>query len=163
MTDEAKAACLRAMGYLELQMPQDALAELDDLSGTAAEAAPVRHLRVDSLFRLQEWHAAAEICLPMLEREPADPAWWIQAAYAQRRARSVAEAEPILLAALRHHPQHSLILYNLACYACVQQRHDEACSWISRSIAAGGEVVEMALRDPDLAPIVPWIVERQNA
>lgn len=158
MTEEAAEACQRAIGFLELGMPEDALAELEELPGGAAGLSPALHLKVDALFRLQQWARAAEICLPMLEKEPSDPAWWIQAAYAKRRASSIEEAELILRSGLQGHPRHVLMLYNLACYACVQGREDEACGFLARSLAEDpGTVLAMAAKDPDLEKIRPWI------
>jgi tetratricopeptide (TPR) repeat protein len=155
VTDDADAACRRALGFLELGMPEDALAELDELTVGSSLAL---HLRVDALFRLQDWRAALEIALPMTEQEPADPAWWIQAAYAQRRARSIQSAEILLRKALRHHPGHALIQYNLACYACVQDRTDEARELVSRAIESDpAQVLAMAKKDPDLLAIRPWL------
>ena len=142
-------------------MPEDALGELDQLGGDDAGASPVLHLRVDALFRMKAWAAAAEICMPMLEKEPSDPGWWIQAAYAQRRARSIDEAELILRSALQGHPKHALILYNLACYACVQGRGEEARSLLERSFAEeAASMLALAADDPDLAIIRPWILEQ---
>ena len=161
MTDDIETTCRRAMGFLELGMPEDALAELDGLAGSHSLAL---HLRVDALFRLKEWQEAAAICLPMTEQEPSDPGWWIQAAYAQRRARSVQEAEMILRAGLTRHPADALMLYNLACYACVQQRHDEARDWLGKALSIDPrQMGAMAAGDPDLEGIRPWIREVQSA
>lgn len=161
MTDDIDAACRRAIGFLELGMPEDALAELDDLAVVNSVAL---HLRVDALFRLKRWQEAAAICVPMTEQEPSDPGWWIQSAYALRRARSIEEAEVVLLAGLTRHPANGLILYNLACYACVQGRIDDACERMEQAIAIDPEqVLAMAGKDPDLAAIRPWIVDQQSA
>jgi tetratricopeptide (TPR) repeat protein len=161
VTDDIDSACRRTMGFLELGMPDDALAELDELSVSSSLAL---HLRVDALFRLKNWQEAADICLPMVEQEPSDPGWWIQAAYSQRRACSVGEAETILHRALRHHPQHGLILYNLACYACVQSRPEVARELMEQAIAIDPEqALAMANKDPDLESIRPWILEQQAA
>ena len=157
--DDITAACRRALGFLELGMPEDALAELDELK--VANSIALR-LRVDVLFRLGDWAAAAAICLPMTEQEPSDPGWWIQAAYAQRRARSVEEAEAVLLAGLSRHPAHGLILYNLACYACVQDRADEAREYFHRAAATDPEqMFTMGTCDPDLEAIRPWLLDLQ--
>ena len=157
VTDDIDAACRRALGFLELGMPEDAIAELDELS---VSSSLVLHLRVDALFRLKNWEEASAICLPMTEQEPSDPGWWIQAAYSQRRARSIESAETILRKALRHHPRHGLILYNLACYACVQDRPDEARELISQAIEVDpAQVLAMAKKDPDLLAIRPWLDE----
>lgn len=155
MNRDADATCRRALGFLELGMPEDALAELDELTVGSSLAL---HLRVDALFRLQDWRAAIEIALPMTVQEPTDPAWWIQAAYAQRRARSIESAETLLRDGLRHHPQHALVLYNLACYACVQDRPDEARELIMRALRIDpAQVLAMAKKDPDLLAIRGWL------
>ncbi|MCH1922782.1 hypothetical protein L9G15_25550, partial [Shewanella sp. A3A] len=62
MTHDPDAACRRAMGYLELGLPEEALAELDEITAPGSLAL---HLRVDVLFRLGDWPAAAAICVPM--------------------------------------------------------------------------------------------------
>ena len=161
MTDDIDAACRRALGFLELGMPEDALGELDEL--TAANSTAL-HLRVDALFRLQRWHDASAICLPMTEEEPSDPGWWIQAAYALRRSSSIQEAEVILRAGLTRHPAHALMFYNLACYSCVQQRTDEALRLLGKAVAIDPEtMLAMAGRDSDLEPLRPWILEQQAA
>jgi Flp pilus assembly protein TadD len=155
VTDDADAACRRALGFLELGMPEDAIAELDELTVGSSTAL---HLRVDALFRLQQWQAAAGICVPMTEQEPSDPAWWVQAAYATRRSSSLPQAEALLREALRHHPRHGLILYNLACYACVQDRLEEARIRILQALRSDpAQVLAMALKDPDLLAIRPWL------
>lgn len=161
MTDDAAAACRRALGFLELGMPEDALAELDELTVGSSLAL---HLRVDALFRLQDWQAAIEIALPMTEQEPADPAWWIQAAYALRRARSIESAETLLRKALRHHPEQVLVLYNLACYACVQDRTEEARGLLLRALDIDpAQVLAMAKKDPDLLAIRGWLHDLKPA
>ena len=164
MKVEPDVAYLRAVGFLELGMPEDALSELDELSAEQRSSPAALHLKVDALFRLKDWTAAREICLPMLEIHPDDPGWWIQAAYATRRAESVAAAEPILRTAIELHPNHGLILYNLACYACVQGRHDEARGLLMRADTEDrGNILAMAARDPDLIPILPWIIGQRGA
>lgn len=160
MNDELHATCLRATGLLELGLPEEALEELDELTAEHGESSIAIHLRVDALFRLKKWAEAAALCVPKLEAEPGDPGWWIQAAFATRRAECVEKAEPILRQALEHHPRHGLILYNLACYACVQGREEEARQLLERAMAEDrAAYLGMALADPDLAALQAWLGE----
>jgi Flp pilus assembly protein TadD len=145
-------------------MPEDALSELGELTLDQQSSPVALHLKVDALFRLKDWPTALEICMPMLGAHPGDPGWWIQAAYAMRRADSVAAAEPILRRAIELHPRHGLILYNLACYACLQERHDEARELLKRADSENdGTFLAMAVGDPDLAALLPWIIEQRTA
>ena len=164
MRDELLAACQRTTGFLELGLPEEALEELDELSAELRQTPVAIHLRVDALFRLSRWAEAAAFCLPRLDAEPGDAGWWIQAAYAVRRADSVEKAEPILRRALEHHPRYGLILYNLACYACVQGREDEARQLLERAMVEEDmdQYLKMAKNDPDLLAIRPWVVDRHT-
>lgn len=151
------AILLRATGYLELGMPADALTELEDLP-TGSASTTGQHLRVEALFQLHDWKSAVKICLRMLEQEPEDPNWWVQAAYAQRRCTSIEDAEPILRRALARHPEHFLIRYNLACYACVGHREEEAKDHLRGLIVEDAMgVVPMAKKDSDLAALHGWL------
>lgn len=164
MSEDFHANCVRATGLLELGLPDEALEELDEVAAEHRGSSIVLHLRVDALFRLQQWAEAAALCLPKIAEEPGDPAWWIQAAYATRRAECVEKAEPILREAVELHPRYGLILYNLACYACVQGRGEEARAFLDRAMAEdGGHFLAMALADPDLAALNAWLRERQAA
>lgn len=139
-------------------MPQDAWEELAGLPAESGGFSPVKRLRVEILGRLERWQEAVDLCLPMTEQEPGDSFWWVQGAYAQRRARSIADAEKVLRDALLHLPPDGLVLYNLSCYACVQGRLDEARDWFERSIVGEPKtVIAMALLDPDLEALHPWI------
>jgi tetratricopeptide (TPR) repeat protein len=161
MTLMEAAACKRAEGYLELGMPEEALGELEEAFASTDQNPAVLQLRTELLTSLSRWPEAAEICLRMIELDPGNTFWWIQGAYSVRRARSIMEAEIILREGLVHHPRNVLIVYNLACYACVQGQFDEAISLYGRAIALDEKTVfTMSLRDPDLADIHPQIIAR---
>ena len=163
MSNDSDAIYQRATGFLELGLAEDALVELDDLPAEIRGHSLALHLRVDAFFRLKRWPEAAAICVPKLESEPGDAAWWIQAGYAVRRADSIQKAEETLRAGLAHHPEHPLLHYNLACYAAVQGREEEARKLLA--VAANENIdlyLKMAKDDPDLAPIRPWVVAWQS-
>jgi len=162
VTYDSADHCQRALGYLELGMAEDAWDELAALPTEFGELKPVKQLRVEILGRLKRWGEAAELCLPMLESEPSELFWWIQGAYTVRRSESIEAAELILRRALAHHPPDNLLLYNLACYACVQGRMEEARDFLNQAILGNPEtVVPMSLKDEDLVALRPWILKRE--
>ena len=161
MTQIEAAAWMRAEGYLELGLPEESLHELDEAFGPTDRTPAVLQMRADLLTSLGRWTEAADICLSMTKVDPGNTFWWVQGAYAVRRARSIKEAEVILREALVHHPRNVLVIYNLACYACVQERFDDAISLYGRAISLDEKTVfAISLRDPDLAAIHPQIVSR---
>ncbi|WP_035607425.1 tetratricopeptide repeat protein [Haloferula sp. BvORR071] len=162
MSYESDAAVQRATGFLELGLAEEALSELDDLPPPLRQESLILHLRVDAYFRMKRWAEAAEICVPKLETEASDVAWWIQAGYALRRSASLTKAEETLCKALEFHPKHSLIHYNLACYACVDGREEEARERLVKATEEDVDLyLKMAKDDPDLVRIRPWVIAWQ--
>lgn len=155
--------CQRALGYLELGMAEDAWEELRELPREADDLKEVRQLRVETLVRLQRWEDGAALCIPMLDKEPGEVFWWIQGAYCERRARTIEGAERILRSALMFHPADSIILYNLACYACVQNHLEESKKLLEHALAlSGDDILVMALKDDDLGALHSWILSHRT-
>ena len=69
---------------------------------------------------------AAAVASHLVKVEPQNAAWWISLAYALRRTESVEKAEAILLRAQAIHSRVAMIAFNLACYASVAGRMEEA-------------------------------------
>ena len=85
------------------------------------------------------------------------PGWWISLAYALRRAESVEKAETILLRAQAIHPKVAMIAFNLACYASVAGRMEEAKERLFHAINLDKGIRGLALDDEDLKPLWDWI------
>ena len=69
---------------------------------------------------------AAAVASHLVKVDPGTAGWWISLAYALRRTESVEKAEAILLRAQTIHPEVAMIAFNLACYASVAGRMEEA-------------------------------------
>jgi Flp pilus assembly protein TadD len=82
-------------------------------------------------------------------------------AYALRRTESVEKAEAILLRAQAIHPQVAMIAFNLACYASVTGRIEDAKERLRNAIELDKDVRILALDDEDLRPLWDWITELQ--
>ena len=62
----------------------------------------------------------------LVKVEPENEAWWINIAYSVRRSEGIEQAEAILLRARVIHPKVAMIAFNLACYASVTGRIEDA-------------------------------------
>ena len=82
---------------------------------------------------------------------------WISLAYALRRTESVEKAEAVLLRAQAMHPKVALIAFNLACYASVTGRMEEAKERLRHAIDLDKDIRGLALDDEDLKPLWDWI------
>ena len=89
--------------------------------------------------------------------EPENEARWISLAYSVRRSEGVEKAEAILLRAQAIHPKIAMIAFNLACYASVSGRMEEAKERLRNAIDLDKDVRILALDDEDLRPLWDWI------
>ena len=71
--------------------------------------------------------------------------------------RSIDKAEAISLRAQAIHPNVAVIAFNLACYASVTARFEEAESRLQHAIELDKEIRTMPLDDEDLRPLWEWI------
>ena len=70
-------------------------------------------------------------------------------------------AEGILLKARELHPESALIAFNLACYASVTGRMEDAKERLRNAIELDKDVRKLALDDEDLRPLWDWITGLQ--
>lgn len=148
---------LEAEGYFELGMEDECLRTLSRLLPEDQRRPEVLALRLSLLMTAKSWSAAAEVAACLVERDPQESGWWINYAYCVRRAQSVDDAETILLRAAELHPTVAVIFYNLACYACVTGRLQEARERLIRARKIDKSVEAMARQDEDLFALRDWI------
>ena len=67
------------------------------------------------------------------------------------------KAEAFLLRVQPMHPKVGMIAFNLACYASVTARVEEAKEHLRRAIDLDKDVRKLALDDEDLKPLWDWI------
>ncbi len=142
-----------AQGYLGLGMVAEAAAELERVPAPERDSVEVIALRVAILQEQADWPRLAEAAAEFARRAPAEAAAWVTWAYATRRARSLADAERILLEAEAHHAAEPTIQFNLGCYACQRGDLAEARRRVDRAIALDQSFRALAGTDPDLAPL----------
>jgi Flp pilus assembly protein TadD len=69
---------------------------------------------------------AAVVANHLVKVEPENSGWWINLAYATRRCEGIESAEAILLRGRELQHDNAMIEFNLACYASVADRFEEA-------------------------------------
>jgi Flp pilus assembly protein TadD len=145
------------LGWLELGNIAEARAELNRISEAVQERADLLEVRWILDARQEDWPAALKTAERLVQTAPGNSSGWLHRAYATRRVTEggVEKAEEVLKPAADKFPEEPTIPYNLACYACVQGRMDEAMSWLKEAIKRGGakKIHKMALNDSDLEPL----------
>ena len=114
--------------------------------------------RVNLYMVAKKWEMAAAVASHLVKVDPQTASWWISLAYSVRRTEGVENAEAILLRAQAIHPKVAMIVFNLACYASVTGRMEEAKERLQHAIKLDRDIRGLALDDEDLKPLWDWIV-----
>jgi Flp pilus assembly protein TadD len=152
---------LACSGYLELGMLDDAALALEDIEPKGRTRTEVLGARVVLYIAAKKWDMAAAVASHLVKVEPENEAWWINLAYSIRRSEGIEQAEAILLRARVIHPKIAMIAFNLACYASVSGRMEEAKERLRNAIDLDKGVRILALDDEDLRPLWDWVARLQ--
>ncbi len=146
-----------AIGWLGLGNVDEAAVELRFMTETGKVHPDALEIRFSVLAQLGEWDEARQVAHELKNRQPDRATGYLNYTYALRRSvdDSLEACWETLQEAAERFPDEPIIPYNLACYACVLNRMDEARQWLGRAIEVGEkkQVVKMALKDEDLEPL----------
>jgi tetratricopeptide (TPR) repeat protein len=143
-----------AHGYIELEMFEEANAELEEIDPPCRHLPEVLTARVAINHGLSKWDLMATVAKKLVEWNLNEPGNFIDWAYATRRAESVHLAPAILMRAEELHPNNGVVHYNLACYESQLGNLDRAKAHFTRATKADTKFSVMALLDDlDLEPL----------
>ncbi len=122
------------MGYLILEMPDHALAELRAVDDPDAEPRLFYQLRAEA-YRMKQLHAEAlRDYERALREDPEDPTLMLGMAWCYKRTGQLGKAIAVTEAAYRVAPDKPLIMYNLACYLALAGDRERALAWLGRAL-----------------------------
>ena len=138
-------------------MFDDAALALEEIAPEDKVRSEVLGARIDIYLAAKKWDMAAAVANYLVKVEPENSGWWIKLANATRRCESIESAEAILLRARELHHDNAVIEFNLACYASVTSRFEEAKELLKRSVGLDRQLQKLAIDDEDLRPLWDWI------
>ena len=142
-----------AHGYIELGMFEEANAELEEIDPFCRHLPEVLVARLAIYHGLKKWELLAVVAKKLAEWNPKEPGFFVELAYATRRAESIHAAHAILTRAAGLHPTDATIQFNLACYEAQMGSLDRAKAHLKRATEIDAKFRLMALDDPDLEPL----------
>lgn len=150
-----------ALGWLGLNAPADARAELDAIAPAQQPHPAVLETRWLLCAHEENWREGLVVAERELQAAPDDSAGWLHRAYALRRVENggLEPAWHALLPAAEKFTAEPVIAYNLACYACQLNQLADARRWLDCAVKIGGKdaIQKMALADDDLKTLWPEI------
>ncbi len=151
--DPLERTLLAAQGYFELEMPAEALRQLDSLPPAAQMRADGLELRVVILMMAERWREAARACERLCAVAPEVPGGFIHHAFCLHELGKTGQAREVLLDGPPALVKEATYHYNLACYECVLGNLESARAHLAMSLKMDAGLREHARTDPDLRPL----------
>ncbi|QTN31605.1 tetratricopeptide repeat protein [Akkermansiaceae bacterium] len=139
-----------ASGWLELGMPDDALEELNGLSGEDRQGRKVLELELAAQMAKGSWAGASSTARQLCGQAADEPDFFLSAAYCLHEAGETEEARQLLSGGpevLREFPVYH---YNMACYLWTLGEGDSAKEHLDKAIAMDEGFLDAAKTDRDL-------------
>ena len=141
---------LAAQGYLELDMPVDALAELDSMPPEDRDVESALQLRLFIAMKSHKWEESLRICERLRQIYPEAVSGFIHGAFCLHERGQTAAARNLLLSGPSSLAEEATYFYNLACYSAVLGDLEGAADYVQRSFAMDDKFRDIAKLDPDL-------------
>lgn len=139
-----------AQGYLELDMPREALEELRELPAEISQHGEILQLKLVILMRLQEWEQGRALCQEIVTKFPQLTIGYIHGAFCLHEMGRTAEAREVLLSGPPSLLREATYHYNLACYEAILGNLESAQQYLLTSFSMDHNFRAIAQRDPDL-------------
>ncbi len=150
MVEQHQRSLIAAQGYCELEMYDDALAEVAALPSETQGDPMVVEMRLVILMQARRWQAALEASLRLCELRPDAASGFIHAAFCLHELGDTPAAKRKLLEGPPTLEKEANYFYNLACYECVLGNLEAAQQHLITSCALDKKYKEYAKSDPDL-------------
>ena len=143
-----------AHGYIELSLFEEANAELEEIDPFCRHLPEVLVARLAIYHGLKKWELLAVVAKKLAEWNPQEPGFFVELAYATRRADSIYAAHAILTRAADLHPTDGTIQFNLACYESQLGNLDQAKAHLTQATKTDAKFSRMALDDSGFGTVV---------
>ena len=138
-----------ARGYLELEMPDHALRELNRITDQQTCVFEVNQLRGEALRQRTDYESALGAFSRALDERPDDPTILMGMAWCYKRTNQLPRAIWAMEQAYQAAPEEPLILYNLACYFALNGQKPQALSWLGRALRMRGDLRKLIADESD--------------
>ena len=142
-----------AEGYLELNLPQNALATLQRMPDSGTFKGRKLYLLGEALRALGRYHDAVDALEQAAELVPSNLSLWLALGWCHKRSGRLDLAITALERAREVEPEQAIVHYNLACYWSLAGKKQQALDYLSRAIALQPDYREMVHDEVDFDPI----------
>ena len=153
MSKRVEKRLLAASGYLELNMPDQALGELSEVADPGDNEFQWLYLQGEALRAKQDHRRALECFRRAAELQSDDLGALMGMAWCFKRIGQVDQSIEVMRAAYQVHPKVPVVLYNLACYYSLAHDKDQALSWLGRALRMDQDFCKLIPDETDFDPL----------
>jgi len=146
--------CLTAAeGYLQLEMPVEAVLEIERLPVSVRQGVHSSELELAAQMMQKHWNRGAELARLLCKMKPSKRAYFLHAAYCLHETGDTLAAKSFLMSGPKSLIKDALFHYNMACYSAVLGDKSEASRCLTSALELDPKLRETALSDEDLKGI----------
>ena len=142
-----------AEGYLQLEMPGEAMLEIERLPVVVREGVHSSELELAAQMMQKHWNRGAELARLLCKMKPNKRAYFLHAAYCLHETGDTLAAKSFLMSGPKSLMKDALFHYNMACYSAVLGDKEEARRNLLLSLELDPRLKKTALSDEDLKGI----------
>lgn len=142
-------ALREAEGFLELEMPAQALRTLERLAKLEALGGRAAYLQGESLRELGRFREALIPLLRAAEFAPSEIGVYVALGWCYKRIRRLDEAMTALQTGLEVEPRNPLLHYNLACYLSLDDQLEAALAHLRKALEIDDRFRDLIDAEPD--------------
>jgi tetratricopeptide (TPR) repeat protein len=142
-----------ARGYLLLHMPDQALAELEEVDDPDAVAFEWNLLRGEALRDRKDYKAAIKAYQRAQAAQSDELDVLMGLAWCYKRTGQLPKSIDVMHQAYLNHREEPIVLYNLACYYALSGNKDQALSWLGRALRMQTDLRNLIDQETDFDPI----------
>ena len=142
-----------AQGFLMLDLPDQALRELDQIDDASEQAFHYHLLRGEALRAKSEHRRALDQFLQAHAIDGTDLSPLMGMAWCYKRVDRLDQSIDTLRLAYESHPEVPVVLYNLACYYSLAGEKELALSWLGRALRMDRSFINLVPNEADFDPL----------
>ncbi|MGQ0634487.1 MAG: TPR end-of-group domain-containing protein [Planctomycetaceae bacterium] len=142
-----------AEGYLELEMPEQALATLRQVDDPDRTLFRANFLRGEALRALDRHSEALDAFARAFAQDPDHVELLMAMAWCYKRTDQLPKAITAMEQAYRIAPKKAVILYNLSCYWSLAGNKAQALSWLGRALRMDSSIGNLIDDESDFDPL----------
>lgn len=142
-----------AEGYLELNLPQNALLALGRMTEPGTFKGRKLYLMGEALRALGRFADALIALEEAAELVPSNLSLWLALGWCYKRTGRLDRAIAALDHAREVEPEQAIVYYNLACYWSLAGKKQQALEYLSRAIVLQPDYRELVHEEADFDPI----------